>query len=207
MVAANDRHVNTSRTIQRVMAASAIALALTSLARPHEVRAESKYSDQLCPRAAAPVTKFTALANNNDTTVVAAIDAANEAIAAYKICSSEFLANGATEFRHYADVRQAQFAYEIGHFQRLTDEKIAAKQSLASAIDLTKETIDWTSGAQNVYRSNGTSGSGSTHAGPARPSTYHDTAVAVRDAAQKELDEMAAPVVTASPSAGASKAP
>lgn len=187
------------------MAASAFALVIASLS--HEVRAEAKYSDQLCPRAAAPVTKFTALASNNDTTVVAVIDAANEAIAAYRVCSSEFLANGATEFRHYADVRQAQFVFEIGHFQRLTDEKIAAKQSLTQAIDLTKETIDWSSGSQNVYRSNGTSGSGSTHAGPARPSTYHDTAVAVRDAAQKELDDLTAPNAATSPATAATKAP
>lgn len=189
------------------MVVSAFALAIASFAQPHEVRAESKFSDPLCPRAAAPVSKFTALASNNDTTVVAVINAANEAIAAYKICSSEFLANGATEFRHYADVRQAQFTFEIGHFQRLTDDKVAAKQSLASAIDLTKETIDWTSGAQSVYRSNGTGGSGSTHAGPARPSTYHDTAVAVRDAAQKELDALAAPTAVMPPAAAATKAP
>ncbi len=202
---ANICHVKTSTTIPRIMAASAFALVIASLS--HEVRAEAKYSDQLCPRAAAPVTKFTALASNNDTTVVAVIDAANEAIAAYRVCSSEFLANGATEFRHYADVRQAQFVFEIGHFQRLTDEKIAAKQSLTQAIDLTKETIDWSSGSQNVYRSNGTSGSGSTHAGPARPSTYHDTAVAVRDAAQKELDDLTAPNAATSPATAATKAP
>lgn len=204
-MAANTLHVKTSTMIQRVIVASTIAIAMTSLVRPHEARAEANYSDRLCPRAAAPVTKFTALASNNDSTVVAVIDAANEAVAAYKICSSEFLANGATEFRHYADVRQAQFTYEIGHFQRLTDEKIAAKQSLASAIALTKETIDWTSGAQNVYRSNGTSGSGSTHAGPARPSTYHDTAVAVRDASQKELDELTITTTVMPPAAAATK--
>jgi hypothetical protein len=165
------------------------------------------FSDRLCPRASAPVTSYATLSKNENSSVDSVIVAAREAIAAYELCGKEDLAGGASEGLHYTQVRQAQFYVAIGRLQRLTNLRDDARKSLQTAIDLTKDSIDWTSSSQTIFRSNNAGvGSGSTHAGAVLPSTYHDGAVTIRDAAKVEIDRLAnasAPPVpaTAAPSA------
>ncbi len=177
------------------------ALAAFALASTLPARAADVFSDKLCPRASAPVTAYATLAKNNDSTVDAVIAAANDAIRAYDICASEDLAGGAVEGRHYVQTREAQFYVGVGRLQRLSEQPDSARKSLQTAIDLTKETIDWTTAAQSVYRSNGLSGSGSTRGGPSEKSNYHDSAVAVRDAAKAELDLLLASPAPSAPAA------
>lgn len=178
--------------------AALVALATTS-APP--AQAAEVFSDKLCPRASGPVTAYATLAKNNDSTVDSVIAAANDAIRAYDICASEDLAGGAVEGRHYVQTREAQFYVGMGRLQRLSDQPDSARKSLQAAIDLTKETIDWTTAAQNVYRSNGLGGSGSTRGGPPEKSNYHDSAVAVRDAVKIELDLLVASPAPSVPAA------
>ncbi len=167
------------------------ALLTLGLAGPGPAGAADVFSDKLCPRASAPVTSYTTLAKNNDSTVDSVIGAAQEAIKAYELCGMEDLSGGAIEGRHYTQVREAQFYVAVGRLQRLTDARDDARKSLQTAIDLTKESIDWTTAAQNVYRSNNVNvGSGSGRGGPKLPSNYHDTAVSIRDAANVEMQQL-----------------
>ncbi|GAC1425281.1 MAG: hypothetical protein NVSMB64_32340 [Candidatus Velthaea sp.] len=172
---------------------------------PARVAAADVFSDRLCPRASAPVTAYAALAKNADSAVDSVIAAARDAAAAYEICGREDLAAGATEALHYTQVREAQFYVAIGRLQRLTDARDEARKTLQTAIDLTKDSIGWTTSSQSVYRSNNVGvGSGSVRGGSILPSMYHDNAVAIRDAATREIEKISG---ASSPSAAATALP
>jgi len=193
--------------VNRLLAAfGLVALGLAPLTAR---AAEAEFTDHLCPTTTQPVREFNRLSSNPNSPVDQVIAAANHVIAIYKECGEQLQSNalsGANTGRstaevsvtagaeglHYAQVRQAQFHFAIGHIQRMLGNYFSARDALQAALDLVKVTIDWKSPTQTYYRSNDVNiGSGSSHMStPSDISNYREAAVQIRDAAKAEMAKL-----------------
>jgi hypothetical protein len=175
---------------------------------PLAVRAADRdFTDHACPTASQPVREFNTVSSNPDTPVDQVIAAANHVIEIYKECGAQLQSNttgsgssgrssagvsstAGAEGLHYAQVREAQFYFAIGHIQRVLGNNFSARDALQMSLDLVKETIDWKSPSQIYYRSNDVnigSGSSLTHSDV---SNYHEAAVQIRAAANAEMAKL-----------------
>jgi|GEM_PF-940026 len=172
---------------------------------PLPARAQSKFSDLICPNATEPVREFEMQRRAQPPVVDHLISAAKKAIDAYDRCASTKLTEGEAtvglpnqttqysndsgfERQHYANLRAAQYYMSIGRLHRLLERFDLARSSYRSALELAKKTVDWQSPGQVTYRSNnGNLGSGSVRKPSSSFSAYRNDAIAIRDAALAEL--------------------
>jgi hypothetical protein len=158
------------------------------------------FSDKICPNATGPVRELNAEIANPETLIDRAIATARHVIEAYKICGDDMAsaaasgvnpANAVTtgvEGQHLTQVRQAQFYVLIARLQRLSGYPNSAHDSLQTALDLVKTTLDWRAPSQTYYRSNNVNvGSGSSRTASIDSSAYRQNAIDIRDAALAEL--------------------
>jgi len=139
---------------------------------------------------------------NPATLVDAAIATARRFVEAYKVCGDAMQADASAgttataiaatttgvEGQHFTQVRQAQYYLLIGRLQRLSENYNSSRDSLQSALDMVKTTIDWRSASQSVYRSNNVNiGSGSSRNFSTDSSVYRQNAIEIRDAALAEM--------------------
>jgi hypothetical protein len=188
--------------VNRLVALSLLA-AFAALSS-HVSAAEPPFSDKLCPSATQPVREYIIQANDKNTPVDVAIATANRIIEIYRQCGTELQANATTgnsyaavstnngvEGLHYAQLHQAQYYVVIGRIQRFIGNTNSARDALQTAVDLVKETIDWKSSRQTVFRSNNVGvGSGSVSGTQTEFSVYRETAIRVRDEALAELAKL-----------------
>jgi hypothetical protein len=175
--------------------------AITKPAPPPSPPPPPEFSDRICPTATQPVREYDAQTRNPDTPVDAVISTADRIIEVYKLCGNELQANsvgsgpGSTlstttgvEGRHYAEVRQASYYVIVGRLQRLLGNVNTARDALDTALALVKDTIDWKSSRQSIFRSNNAAmGAGSSNSAKSYYSSYRDLAIKVSDAALAEL--------------------
>jgi hypothetical protein len=175
--------------------------AITKQTPPPSPPPAPEFSDRICPTATQPVREYFAQTRNPDTPVDVVIATANRISEVYKLCGSELQTNsvgsGASatlstatgvEGLHYAEVQQASYYVIVGRLQRLLGNVNTARDALATALDLVKDTIDWKSSRQSIFRSNNVAiGAGSSNSAQSYSSFYRDLAIKVRAAAQGEL--------------------
>jgi hypothetical protein len=176
---------------------------------PSLAPAAEPYSDRLCPEATQPIRDHDAKIANPNTGVDDAIAATARVADAYDRCATEKLASNLVENAHYAQLRSAQYHYEIGHWQGLLGNKGLARDQYQASLKLVKIIIDWQASTTPYYQSNTVNvGAGSSHDATADASNYREAAIEVRDASQKAIAALDAPPPAApAPQPAASHAP
>jgi len=185
--------------LKRILLACLIAPALLAAA---PTPAPNLFSDKVCPNATSPVRDLNVELANSATLIDDAITAARRVIDAYKTCGDgmQSEASGGTaataipntstgvEGQHFTQVREAQYYLLVGRLQRLGSYYNSAHDSLQTALDLVKTTIEYKSASQSVYRSNNVNiGSGSSRNFADASSVYRQNAIEIRDAALAEM--------------------
>jgi hypothetical protein len=200
--------------------ATAIVALSALIAAGSPAHAQSKFSDLICPNSTEPVREFDAKRRDSETPIDDLIASGSHVIESYQRCVDEKTTQvelGVTIGRsqaqisndhgyenvHYAQVRAAQYAVVVGRLDRLLERYEAARTEQRLALDLVNVTINWQSPLQQSYRSNDIAiGSGSSHNATTYHSAYRDSAIAIRDSAQSELDRLPpAPASAATPPA------
>ena len=177
----------------------ALGIALAAV-QPAPAPAADAFSDPVCPEATQPVRDHNLKAGNANSTVDDVIAATQRVIDAYDRCVTQRLADGHTEDAHYAQLRGAQYHYEVGHWQGLLGNKALARQEYDTALKLVNPIIDWQASNQPYYASNNVNiGSGSEHRATSDFSLYKQPAIEVRDSTQKALALLNAPPTTPYP--------
>ena len=172
-----------------------VLAALVSFAPAAAPAAEATFTDPTCPNAVAPVIEYTAKAKDPGTTLDAAITGAQRVVDAYDQCAKEKLSRGEIQNLHYAQLSSAQWNYVVGGWQHLAGNDDLARTAYQTTVKLTQNIIDWKPMQQNYYGSNDINiGSGNARNSYSNGvSQWHDTAVKVRDAAQRRLDNLPKP--------------
>jgi tetratricopeptide (TPR) repeat protein len=178
--------------------APALLLALASFGSV-AAAAPPPFSDRVCPEATVPVRTHDTAISNPNTSVDEAIAADARVSDAYDRCASDKLTSGSFEAAHYAQLRSAQYHYELGHWQGLVGNANLAREQYQMAIKMVNVIIDWQATSQPYYQSNDVNvGSGSVRNAAPLGSDYKQAAIEVRDASVKALAGL-----TVSPAAGA----
>jgi hypothetical protein len=174
-------------------------LALTSFGSV-AAAAPQPFSDPTCPEATSAVRAHDLAISNPNTSVDDAIAADVRVSDAYDRCASEKLTSGSFETAHYAQLRSAQYHYELGHWQGLVGNVNLARDQYQTAIKLVQTIIDWQAPSQQYYQSNDVNvGSGSVRNAAPLGSNYKEAAIEVRDASQKALAALTAPAASPAP--------
>jgi tetratricopeptide (TPR) repeat protein len=166
------------------------------------------FSDHICPEATGAVRAHDLAITNPNTSVDDAIAADARVSDAYDRCATQMLTAGSLEPAHYAQLRSAQYHYELGHWQGLVGNLNLARDQYQTAIKLVQTIIDWQATSQPYYQSNDVNvGSGSVRNAAAIGSDYKQAAIEVRDASQKAIVALTAPAAAGAPPAAGQAPP
>jgi hypothetical protein len=173
-------------------------------------RAQSKFSDLICPNATEPVREFEFERRKQPPVIDRWIAAAKKAIAAYDQCAllkltegeakvglpnqtTQFSTDSGAERQHYANLRSAQYYVIVGRLHRFLERYDLAREADQTALELVKNTIEWQSASEVTYRSNNVNiGTGSVRKPSTTASFYRHDAIGIRDAALAELARLSA---------------